>query len=151
MFVLSILSFASWNAGIPFPFFPVAPLAFIGMGRLLQVLFWLIYLISSFNILRLREWARILAVRFSGFVVIISILCLYDIIKTPANYFNDESLTFISPQLQAIIPEDPFLKAIFIPIFIFAPVLICTLFWFFFTRPKVKEQFKRWFFVQNFA
>jgi len=46
MFVLSILSFASWNAGIPFPFFPVAPLAFIGMGRLLQVLFWLIYLIS---------------------------------------------------------------------------------------------------------
>ena len=81
---------------------------------------FLIYLIASINILRFRNWARVLALHISGLIGIISGFL----------YFSMCSKT----------SSDHVVVLLFFFFLYFFP---CVLFFYYFTRPKVKEQFKK--------
>lgn len=89
----------------------------------------LIYLISSINILRFKNWGRVLGVYFSALILLsltVKFICGIIIepeILAPGNFLY--GFPFV-------------LFAIIIPF-----ILPSLLFLFFFTRPKVKEQFKK--------
>lgn len=107
----------------------------IGLGRqyfdvpqLLYCILWgltaLIYCISSINILRLKDWARTIIIRYSAFIIIILILYILLAIITPSH--------------------DPCGKGwvyFFLLYYISPIVLLSLIFLIFFTRPKVKRQF----------
>lgn len=78
----------------------------------------LIYLIASINILRLKNWARIITVRLSRLVIFVAVI-------------------FVGVNLFSIGQYAILLLIHLLPI-----IMISLLFMIFFTRPKVKEQFE---------
>ena len=101
-------------------------LAYISQG--LENWFWGIpsvaYFLSAYGIFQLKKWARILALYFSIFAVI---LCIYFVFPL---YCFSQSPDVEAARAIVLIVTAPFFM-IGIPII------------FFFTRPKVKEQFNK--------
>ena len=93
-------------------------------GSTFFILTALIYCVSSLYILRLKNWARTIIVRYSTFFVIVLFLYFPVIERTPA--------------LGDLLGMSSFLLSCFIsPLVLFSLIFLI-----FFTRPKVKEQFR---------
>ena len=100
-------------------------LAFVSQS--LEDWFWAIpsvaYFLSAYGIFRLKKWARILALYFSIFVVI---LCIYFVFPL-----------YCFPQCPDTVAWRGIILVLTAPFFVIGiPIII------FFTRPKVKKQFK---------
>lgn len=91
----------------------------------------LVYLVSSIGLLSLKNWGRLIAVYISAFLSVLIVIWILMFIRP-----------IISGNLTLSGPEAIGMLGVLFTILIVGPCFPAPIFFIFFTRPNVKEQFK---------